>query len=52
MNQPSIGCPLCGMPITPAQANDVEQDMEFESKSCPVCCRSYAEARREELGAE
>lgn len=44
-----VHCPICGTPISHDQAADIKEDTDFESKSCPVCCRAYAAARLEFL---
>jgi hypothetical protein len=42
-------CALCGC-LLPAleQAEEICRDMDTDEKTCPHCCRTYGEARREE----
>lgn len=42
-------CIICGIEVEPAVALEIEKYSEFDNKSCPRCCRTYVEARREEL---
>ena len=42
-------CGLCGVKVNSSdQANEILQGMDTDSKTCPHCCRTYGEARREE----
>lgn len=42
-------CALCGTIVSSVDEGDqICRDMDFDGKSCPHCCRTYGEARREE----
>lgn len=42
-------CALCAIQVSSlAQAEEICREMDFDSKTCPHCCRTYGEARREE----
>jgi hypothetical protein len=43
-------CLLCGLLVPIDHARQIERDIDNDSKSCPCCCRTYGEARREEIG--
>jgi hypothetical protein len=42
-------CPVCGTPVPFRQAERIESDMDEDWKYCERCCRTFGEARREEL---
>jgi hypothetical protein len=43
-------CALCGVQVNSLEeADEICRDMDFEGKTCPHCCRTYGEARREEI---
>lgn len=43
-------CQLCGAEVNSEQQRDeIEEDMEFDNKSCGHCGRTFREAREEEL---
>lgn len=42
-------CALCATPVSSLeQSDEICRDMDFDSKTCPHCYRTYGEARREE----
>lgn len=42
-------CALCGVNTgSLGRATEICRDMDTDQKTCPHCCRSYGEARREE----
>jgi hypothetical protein len=42
-------CALCGSLVATRElADEICRDMDTDAKTCPHCCRTYGEARREE----
>ena len=42
-------CALCGIQVASLeQSEEICEQMDFDSRSCPHCHRTYGEARREE----
>ncbi len=42
-------CALCAVKVSSLeQAEEICRDMDNDGRTCPHCCRTYGEARREE----